>query len=167
MLNHQHAEISSLKNSFLFQVDSFAHRNVNFWSKKKAWQLEATLLLKLEWTSSTGMPWSWVMHTNPTVDGSEIPNNHLGYIKPYTGISTTSTGAGFQPSTVCLQTTCSSPELTHFVWLVPYALLFCLLYMNKKTQFLTHQKKNHHPRKFNESRPWINDGWTTIFGFLL
>ena len=48
------------------------------------------------------LEWPRVSSRVDTVDGSEIPNNHLGCIpNPMsTRISTTSTGAGFLPSTV-------------------------------------------------------------------
>ena len=39
---------------------------------------------------------NWTSRVNDTVDGSEIRReNHLGYIKPCTGINYISTGAGF------------------------------------------------------------------------
>ena len=62
--------------------------------------------------------------------------------------------------------TCSSPELTHAYDWYRMLFFFCLLYMNQNSVF-NPPKETPHPRKFNESRPWINNGWTTIFGFLL
>ena len=61
------------------------------------------------WLSTTMVSWlfgddflpkSEVVFVHHTVDGSKIPNNHLGCINPVNGIFTIATGAGFLPSTI-------------------------------------------------------------------
>ena len=61
--------------------------------------------VKFSWASNCFLP-CWIVHfldlQDDTADGSEIPNNHPGCMKPVVnnGINYLSTGAGVQPSTV-------------------------------------------------------------------